>query len=53
LRLQTSPGRLDRRKLVPFVFVWSGDPAVPAIFDPSGVVRMKESCYANQTIEAL
>jgi hypothetical protein len=53
LRLQTSPGCLDRRKLAPFVFVWSSDPAVPALFDPSGAVRMKERCYANQTIEAL
>jgi hypothetical protein len=53
LRLQTSPGRLDRRKLALFVCVWSGDPVVPALFDPSAAVRMKERCYANQIIEAL
>jgi hypothetical protein len=53
LRLQTSPGRLDRPKLARFIFVSSSERAVAAISDPSGAVRMKEGCYANQTIEAL
>jgi hypothetical protein len=53
LRLQTSPGRLDRRKLARFVFVWGSEPVVAALSDPSGAVRMKEGCYANQIIEAL
>jgi hypothetical protein len=53
LRPQTSPGRLDRRKLERFGFEWGSEPAVAAIFEPSGAARMKEGCYANQTIKAL